>query len=403
MRRLPLLLAMFFAGFVPATMPAQQPAGGVRPAERADKKAIKIQPWIALEGEYDSNVFLLTRARKRAIGDRSAADLASGRFTGMESAADVIIQTRAGIALEMDGAGGRDLTISPALQYDYYSRNGERSHATASVAVAQALARGMRTRLEAAYTPSYFPKNYLTDAVDANGDRVIAPEERRYGRAEYSALDVELAHRFRLRKSSKRSPLGSDLDLGVGYYTRAYDAPFAGRDLSGPTFRVALGFAPGRRAEFTVAYDLEVLSADAGQEVLVLDENAAGRDLNANGNATDLAVRTVQLVDRSRREHELGAAARLDVTRRAELRFAYALRARSYSSEQPLDLGHRDRRDTRHELRGELSTRVARGMRFVTGARYTGQKTNRLFDPDQTDEADDYSRIRAFAGVRKEF
>ncbi|MGI8619103.1 MAG: hypothetical protein ACR2L6_08430 [Gemmatimonadaceae bacterium] len=387
----------------PAVLQSQQPSS-TRPAERARKKeAVKIEPWIAVEGEYDNNTFLLTPARKRAVNDPSPADLASGRFTGMESADDLIVQARAGVGIELNGLGGRALTLSPAVRYDHYTKNGERSHLTATVALAQALARGMRTRLEAAYTPSYFPKSYLLDAVDANGDRSIAPEERRYAPAEYSELDAELAHRLRLHKSTRRSPRELDLDLGAGYYTRSYDAPFASRDLSGPTFRATLGIAPGRRADFTLGYDLELLSADAGQEVLILNEAAAGRDLNANGNATDLAVRTVQLVDRSRREHELSAGARFDIARRTDLRVGYGLRFRDYSSEQPLDLGHRDRRDTRHELRGEFSTRIARGVRFNTGARFARQTTNRLFDPDQTDEADDYTRLRGFAGVRLEF
>lgn len=396
--------ALLIALVGPAGLLSQQPAPATRPAERADKNgALKVEPWLAVEGEYDNNIFLLSPSRRRAVNDPTAADVASGRFAGMESADDIIVQFRGGVGISGRGLGGRDFTLSPALQYDYYTKNSERSHLTASVALAQALARGMRTRLEASYTPSYFPKNYLVDAIDANGDRMIAPAERRYAPADYSSMDIELAHRLRLRKSTKRSPLGMDLDVGAGYYARSYDAPFASRDLSGPKFRTTLGLAPGRRADFTLQYELEMLSADAAQEVVILNEAEAGRDLNANGTATDLEVRTVQLVDRSRREHELSAGARFDVTRRTDLRVGYGLRFRGYSSDQPLDIGHRDRRDTRHELRGEISTRIARGLRFTTGARYSRQTTNRLFDPDQTDEADDYTRLRGFAGLRLEF
>ncbi len=396
--------ALLVAAIIPTALASQQPAPVTRPADRAQKnESVKFQPSLSIEGEFDNNTFLLTPARKRAVNDPSAADLASGRFTGMESADDIIVQARAGIGIATPGLGGRTLTLSPALQYDHYAKNNERSHLTASVALAQALARGMRTRLEASYTPSYFPKNYLRDAIDANGDRRIAPEERRYAPADYSAMDVELAHRLRLRKSTKRSPLGVELELGAGYYSRSYDEPFGGRDLSGPSFRSTVDIAPGRRVDFTLEYDLEMRSADEGQEVLILNEADAGRDLNGNGNATDLEVRTLQLVDRSRREHELGAGARFGITRRTDFRFGYGLRFRDYSSQQPLDLGHRDRRDTRHELRGELSTRIARGLRFTTGARYARQTTNRLFDPDQTDEAADYSRIRGFSGLRLEF
>lgn len=392
------------ASLASSQLTAQQPPGATPTAQRTKKnETVKVEPWIALDAEFDNNVFLLTPGRKTAVDDPSAADVASGRFAGMESSSDVVVQARGGVALEFDGLGGRALTLSPALQYDVYTRNSERSHLTASAALSQNLARGMRTRLEAAYTPSYFRKNSLADAADADGDGSIGPEERSYAPAAYAAGDVELAHRFRLRKSTKRSRLGLELDLAAGYHARSYDAPFAGRDLSGPRFRSTLGIEPGRRAAFTLEYVLEALSADASEEVLIMDEAEAGRDLNSNGTATDPDVRTVQLVDRSRRHHELRAGARFDVARRTDLSIRYGLRFRDYSSDQPLDIGHRDRRDTRHDLRGEFSTRIARGARFNTGARFARQTTNRLFDPDQTDEADDYTRLRAFAGVRLEF
>lgn len=390
--------------FAPFQLAAQQPAAAEPPAERAGKKeTVKVDPWVAVEAEFDNNVFLLTPGRKRAVDNPSAADIASGRFAGMESASDVIVQARGGIDLKLDGLGGRALTLSPAVQYDFYTKNSERNNLTASVALAQALARGMRTRLGLAYMPSYFPKNYLLDATDGNGDGRIAPEERRYAPADYSAMEVELAHRLRLKKSKKRSPSAAELDLAAGYYARSYDEPFAARDLSGPTFRASLDLTPGGRLGLSVDYDLEMLSADAAQAVLILNEADAGADLNGNGTATDTEVRTVQLVDRSRRDHEFTAGARLGIARKTDLRFAYGLRLRDYLSDEPLDLGHRDRRNTRHTLRGELSTRVARGVRFTTGARYAKQTANRLVDSDQTDEEDDYSRLRAFAGLRVDF
>lgn len=377
--------------------------GIAAPPLLAQRPELKVEPWISVEGVYDNNPFLLTSSRKRSVGDPSAADLASGRFAGMERAEDFVVEARAGAAVVTPGLGGRDLTLSPALRYELYTSNTDRSHLTASVGLSQALRRGMRTRIEVAYTPSYFPKNYLADATDANGDGSISDDERRYAPGEYSSTEVELAHRLRLRRSARGSPLEVHLDLGAGYRTRGYDAPFEGRDLRGPSFRSTLDVEPGRNVDFTIEYVLETLSADVGEEVLILNETEAGTDLNGNGSSTDLAVRTVQPVDRSRREHEVTLAAHFDVARRTDLRIGYGLRFRNYSSQQSLDLGHRDRRDTRHELRGELVRRLARGLRLTTGARYARQTTNRLFDPDQTDEADDYSRIRGYAGLRLEF
>lgn len=362
----------------------------------------KLELSISLTGEYDNNVFLLSDGRKDDLGTRSSADEQSGRFDAMENAADGIARLGVGIALETRGFGGRDLIFEPEVDYEYYLRNSERRNVVTSFGLTQDLPRSSRFKLGAAYTPDYFAKNYLADAVDRNSDGIIARDERIYAAGRYSDLELKAAYRFRLRKSARRSPLGMHLEPSVGYYTRSYDAPFEGRDRAGPRAGIALDFDAGR-TELAVGYLFEALSADATPAVLILNEPDVGRDLNGNGNTTDTSLRTVQRVDRSRNEHSMGATLKLNPPGRMDLLIEYEHRLRDFSSVEELDVAHLGRRDRRNEIRGEIGSRLVGRVRWVNGLRYAKQTTNRAGDLGGLDEIDDYSRIRAYSGLMIRF
>lgn len=393
--------ALFTALLALAAPVAAQTGPPQRRAQNAP--STKVNLWLSVTGEYDDNIFQLSPSRKDVVNDPSSADAASGRFDRMEQAEDLIAHAAGGASVEMRGMGGRDFTVLPILEYNYYTRNTERSYFTAALALQQELPRSSRLQFSATHTPDYFAKNYLVNAVDENSDGSISLAERRYAAGRYSETDLDLGYRFRLRRGTRTSPLAARMEVGAGYYSRSYDAPFESRDLSGPTFGAELDVEPTRSVGFALAYKLGLLSADPAREVLILDEPSVGRDLNGNGRSTDLAVRTEQTVDRSRTEHEATVATRLDLTRNTSLRVIYGMRLRNYSSDEPFDLAHRDRRDTRNEIRGELVTKLARSIRLTTGGRYARQTTNRSFDPDQSGDAEDYSRLRAYVGLRYEF
>lgn len=379
---------------------SQTPSGG---PSAGKARTTKVSPWVSVTGEYDDNIFLLSSSRKNSLNNPSSTDAASGRFNAMENPADAIAQFEGGLSLETPGAGGRPFALQPSIEYNHYARNTERNYFTAALALQQALARGSRLRFTAAFTPDYFAKNYLADATDTNGDKSISPSERRYAAARYSETDADLKFRFRIRKGTKSSPLAARVDVGAGYYTRSYDAPFSSRNLRGPTVAAELGVDPARRAAFTLGYKLGVLTSELAPEVLILDEPAVGADLNGNGRATDLAVRTVQTVDRSRTEHEALIGVQLAMTPGTSLRGNVGFRSRMYSSDQKFDVAHRDRRDNRIEGGAELVKKLAQAVRFNLGIRYARQTTDRSFDPDLNGDAEDYTRLRANAGLRYEF
>lgn len=384
-------------GVADESVATQKPAG---PPAKRDKPP-NIRTWVGIAGEYDSNVFLLSASRESDLEGATGAD-PSGRFTDMESAADVIVQPAAGIRLQADGLGGREFVVSPEIRYENYVKNPERSNLTAALELAQDLPRASRLRTRISYSPEYFAKNYLSDAVDANGDGSISRAERRYAAGKYSDLDADAAYRFRVRRAPRGGGSAARAEASVGYYSRSYEAPFASRDLSGPTVGAELGVDRGRM-ELALAYDFEALSTTTGTEVLILDEPVFGRDLNGNGSSTDLNARTSQQVDRSRNEHSGRVLLMFNPPGRADVLLAFEHRLRDFASDQPLDVAHRGRRDRRNEIRGEIGFQMGSGFRLVAGGRFAKQTTNRAGDPGRLGETDDYTRSRAYTAVRKRF
>lgn len=366
----------------------------------AQKKAASIHPWVEITGEYDSNVFLLTDSRKSDPGNSSADP--SGRYANMESASDIIVQPAAGVRLQTTGVGGRQFAVVPQILYQQYLTNAERSHLTAGIEVSQDLPRSSRLRAGLSYTPDYFARNYLTNAVDANDDGNIAPSERRYAPGRYSDLDADVAYRFRIRKAPKGGGVAVRGEASGGYYTRSYDAPLSGRNLSGPTAAIGVDMDLGRAA-VALGYGYESMSATRGMEVLILNENAFGRDFNGNGRSRDIAARTTQSVDRSRTDHSGTLALRLNPRGRTDMLLEVEHRVRDFSSDEPFDIAHRGRRDRRNDVRGGVGFRLRRGLRLVGGAKFSSQTTNRGGDPAVASDTDDFTRIRAHVGARITF
>lgn len=372
------------------------PTGAPVPKSRTWKVSTRLDA----NAEYDDNVFLLPASRKDNVASPSAAELQSGRWDLMESFADVVGTVRASAAFTRDGLGGRDLSFAPAVGYEYFAQNAERRNVSVSLAVAQDLRRDGRVRLRAGYVPSYYSRNYLSDAVDANVDGSISQDERRYARGDYREFGVELDYRLRLAKSRRSRPFGAFLDFGVGYADRAYDAPFAARDFSGPTAAVRLELSPRRGVEFETSYEAAFLSSPVTDQVILLDEPTFGEDLNGNGNATDLSARAVRAVDRSRTEHVVAQTARFELGRRTDLELLVRYRFRDFTSGEPYDVANNGRRDQRLQLGAELTRRIAKDLRLVSAVRYGSQRLNRRTDLGAEGAVDDYTQFQARVGLR---
>ena len=387
---LSLLVAPAFAAAQSAPTPPPAP----------QDKPWKFAPRLVIGAESDDNVFLLPPIKRADPAAPSLAELISGRYTGMESAADLITTVDATLAVRGAGLGGWDLTVTPEVTYESYARNGERSNAAFGVSIEQLLRREGRVRVRAQLQPSYFSRNYLADAVDANLDGSIQPAERVYARGEYSESALQIDYRRRLAKASSSHPFGAWLLVGVGFADRTYDAPFSARDFSGVTGTARLQFDLAHGVELATSYDFALLGSPRTTQVILLDEPVYGQDLNGNATATDLNARAVGAVDRSRVEQAIGEAARFNFTKATDLELTVEYRWRAFTSNEPYDVANNGRRDHRMQLGVETSHRVNGIVRLFAGGVYGKQNLNRRVDLGAEGAVDDYSKLQLHAGLR---
>ncbi len=392
--RLARFVILTTAGLAPVAQPAAAQQG-----ERPWKPAARIQADV----RYDDNPFLLSPSQKSKLETVSAGDLQSGRFRDMESVTDVIPVAVARAELAGPGLSGRALQIFAEAAYEANVQNGRRRHAELRLDVEQAFPKAGRLRLRADWRPSYFWKNYLSDAVDLNADGNISAGERIYRPGTSHELDLSLNVRRRLVRSRAELPVTVSGELEVGYFKRGYDAPFAGRDRHGPG--VGAGIAVNVGPQWTVGldYTYQSLHADVVREVQILDETAFGVDFNGTNGASDVDARAFELIDRSRTEHNLKASVERALSGSVTVQLGYARRSRSSSSTQPYDVSDRGRRDTRNAVEGEIVGRLARSLRWRLGAALAKQTTNRAGDPGSTGEVADYTRHVFVAGLQYRF
>ncbi len=347
---------------------------------------------VRAEMRYDDNPFLLTPSQRDKLQTVSAADALSGRFRDMTSPTDAIPVPGAEVALTGPGLVGRALELSARAVYEANAQNARRRHAELTFEIAQSLPKAGRLRLRADWRPSYFPRNYLSNATDLSGDGNISADERVYLAATSHEVDLTLNYRHRLMRSGESHPVGVTGELELSYFARRYDAPFGGRDRRGPGVGAGVAVELGRRWTLGLAYTYDALGADPVREVLILDETAFGVDFNGVNGASDVDARAFELVDRSLTEQNLRASVERALSSAVTLQVAYARRMRAFGSTQPYDVSDRGRHDTRNELEAELGVRFAHGLRLTLAGTAARQKTNRAGDPGSTGEVIDYSR-----------
>ena len=359
----------------------------------------KISATIGATGTYDDNPFLLSPTKKSELEAPSAGQVTSGKYVNMTSATDLVTLLSGSLEFKGRGISGQTVRVIPRADYELYGQNSERSNLGLRLDLEQDLGHGGRIRAQGSYAPSYFAKNYLADAVDGNADLVISSDERVYRPGQYREAELGGDLRFRLVKAAKHHPFGAAIQVGGGYYDRAYDSPFATRDLNGPLLDATLLLDLGRSVRLDLSYDFASLGATPGDMVELLDEPDFSQDFNNNGNTTDLNVRVVAPVDYSRKEHNLGAALRFALGRRSDLKLDFVHRWRHFSSTEPLDVSNRDREDWRNQLGGELDHGLGRHLDLRLGGSWTRQKLNRAGDPGAQGEVNDYTHAQALLGL----
>jgi hypothetical protein len=373
-------------------------------ASTAFASAPPAKPWRAsgtlrAEAQANSNVFLLGDDMRARL-DGAAAPAAPGtRLADMASTGDYITSLQAGTRAEGGGLFGRKLAIRLDGRYDLYARNSRRNGTALDFSIAQTLPLHGRLRLRARLLPHTFSGNSMADAVDRNGDGIIQAGERVYASRTYREGRLLAGYRQPLIRSTDAHPFGLTVELEAGRAFRTYEAPFSSRDVHGPQVRAALALDLTRSLSVDLGYTHCSLNAVAAAAVLRLDEPDFRRDLNGNGTAGDLNVRSVQTVDFSRTEQVLDAAAHAGLTPRLALRTWYQRRWRRFSSTAPFDVLNNTRRDRRHVVGAQLTYRMGPHTDLTLRGDIAIQRHRESLVPATSGDFADYTRNRLSAGM----
>ncbi len=355
---------------------------------------------LCVDEQNNDNVFLLSDTMKARLDTFTTPASPTTRFADMRSANDYITTVRAGLGIEGPGLFGRRLSVRSDGLYDWYARNNKRRNIDLSLSITQAFPYHGRLQLRGRVIPSYFYRNFLADAIDRNGDGVIESSERIYAAGTYRDSRLLVGYRQRLTGSTKTGGFGAALELAVGRLARTYEAPLGYRSYGGPVIEATLALELAQPLTLDVGYTRASLNSTPDTAVLLLNEPDFNRDFNGNGTTTDLRVRSVQMVDFSRREQDVALGLRAEVSEGVAARLHYEHRWRSFPSVQPFDVLNNSRRDRRDFAGLELSFRVGPHTHFSVGGDAEIQKVSRSFVPSLTEDVTDYKRNRFYAGWR---
>jgi hypothetical protein len=387
-------LATAVIGVVSAAAPVNaqlsQPQRVVRHSPDGDRW--RFAPEFRLAETFDDNPFLLSDSRKSGLQAPSSSSVTNGRYDAMTSSSDYITSLRGGFGAQGPLLGGHKASLSGHARYEYYQSNVKRRNMVYDLRGLQSLGHGSELGARAEIQPKYFFRNFLSDAIDLNGDRVIDQSERIYAAGTFS--DQEFAGEFSQRVLKPgNGGSGATLTIEAGRKVRNYQQPFQTRSYRGPFVGGGAELDLGSGLGIDADYHRYSLRSTPGPTVLLLNEPDFNQDFNGNGTTTDLRVRSVQTVDFSRLEQEFSGRFRVRPAGSVETSIGYVLRLRNYESTQRYDVYNNTRRDRRNGLTLDVGYRLAPGTAVHIGGRGEIQKlTNTLRVTAPVEDVTDYSR-----------
>lgn len=354
---------------------------------------------LRIEEQTNNNVYLLSDSARFELGALTTTAATGSRFADMESAADYITLVRGSLGIEGPGLFGRKLSLRSSAGYDLYAQNARRRSGEIGLSVAQQLPLHARLKVQARLAPGRFVRNFMSDAIDLNGDGSIQSSERIFAPGRYDDAQLSAAYRQPLKRSTPNHPFGLALDLEVGHSARTYAAPLGYRSYRGPILSATVRAGLTRSVKLSVGYTRAWLNGRSSPAVLRLDETDFGRDLNGNGTTTDSRVRTVQLVDFSRREQYFDARLDSEVAGSVALQVWYQHRWRWFPSSLPFDVLNNSRRDQRDFVGAELRWPLGSGADLRFGADFQVQTRAQPPGTALIPGVTDFTRRRLYAGL----
>ena len=353
---------------------------------------------VIMELDWNDNVYKLSDSQQNRMNLNNPGDDVSGRFKDLENISDVILSIAPELEVRTkDGLFGRSLSLSGIIDYQHYISNTKKSHVNLGLSIRQKISKKGKIIFQADYTPSYFKKNYLLDAIDSTGS--VSSSERIYYEGVYNELEFLLSYKHLFNKWI----IDVESDLFVGYRSRNYNSQFPGRSQDAFGGGLALEIVPAKWWYINLGYYFESVQSPITKEVMILDEPDYQIDFNNDRDFADNNRRTEQTVNRSNYSNTFELGLTFKPLKRLGLHAGFELLFKDYISQESIDPNFKDRNDTRSKIRLGCDYQILKKLFLTLEYKNVTQQTDRPEDPESVGEETDYITNIVKAGVQWQF
>jgi opacity protein-like surface antigen len=350
---------------------------------------VKFKAYTQTSVEYSDNVFQLSNEKKDKMESRDHEDEVNGRYRDMDSVSDIILAPLLGADLTLDNPFGNDLTFSPSLKYNIYSRNPAANFLEAKLEVKTVIGKNDRVNLEFEWLGGRFKKNYMSGANDRNGNNSISKDERIYSAAVYDEYGGEVAYKHTLLKRKHDLISRVDVEPFLGWRHRIYNSTYTNRNKRTFGGGIAIELELLSRLSIDAAYAFEDVRTRNDKELVLFDETLYGIDANNDGDIVDNAA-LVTPIDRSCARHSVKIAPTVELTDACKLFLGVEYQWSYFQSENELDIDHYDL--------WSLSKEYKAGLAYDISKNWSAQLEYNQSKDDTVEE--DYTENRFMATVK---
>lgn len=351
----------------------------------AQGKNFDLEYRVSLGVAKEGNIFRLDSQGKLDLENPNANAIANGRYEGMDGVDDRVLSPEFQVIFDFP----KGLEMAVTLGYNYHMINKLVSFPEIEYQIEKRLADRLWVGFEFPFMYKSLRKNYLAEAIDADGSGNIQGGERQYANGFYSEIEPSFFVAYRLAEGdrSKITAPRINAEFNFAYHNRWYDAPFENRSRSGVIPGVVFEFDFARKFDLTLGYAFGAIKSPAGIETTLVDELNFNSDIDGDGQTLN-NTRYEQKIDRSRSEHHFNIEVAVPVSEKIEVGAGLAVRKLKYSTDNKYDAGNYQREQTRKTFELELSYDFRDNLRFsadLSKASYEDTNTAGVERLTQTD------------------
>jgi hypothetical protein len=365
----------------------------VKKETKKKEKPLSLDFYAETSFEYNDNVFKLTESQISTMAENAAKDAVGGRFEGMESTSDFIVEPTVGIRVNAKSPLGGKFGLTSWIRYNHYTQNRDASYSEGRIRLKNTIGKNDSLALQGTFLSGFYRKNYLSGVNDTNRNGNITRIERIYSPAFYDEYEGMLEYERNVIKNKESAISRVDARPFIGYHDRSYNAIFHNRDQNIPFIGVGLSGEFGGRVNINIIYLYERVSSPNNFELILFDETISRVDVNGDYKIKANAPLTTK-VNRSCRRHTIEIDPSWELAKNFAIYAGYERRTSDYIADNPLDIEHFNI--------GALRQRISAGTKYSISKAWSAEVEYRRID-DDNDEDGNYLQNIVQATIRYKF